>query len=82
MGSLRTELQIPSTFQIAQSTEELAESDDNAEEDDEEDEDMVLGSTPLEHLQVSLLLPPPQFMMFVIVPRNARSFSLLQLRSH
>ncbi len=57
MGSLRTELHIPSTFQIAQSTEELAESDDNAEEDDEEDEDMVLGSTPSEHPQVSLLLP-------------------------
>ena len=52
MGSLRTELHIPSTFQISKSTEDLAETDDNAEEDEEEDEDMVLGSTPSEHLQV------------------------------
>ncbi len=53
MGSLRTELQIPSTFHTAQSIEECAESDDDAEEDRQEEEDIVLGYTP----QVQNILP-------------------------
>ena len=51
MGSLRTELQIPSMFPSAQSIEERAESDDGAEEVEGEDE-MLLGSTPSERFQV------------------------------
>lgn len=54
MGSLRTELQIPSTFPSAQSIEERAESDDGAEEVEGED-DMLLGSTPSERFQVYTL---------------------------
>jgi hypothetical protein len=53
MGSLRTELQIPSTLHTAQSIEECAESDDDAEEDRQEEEDIVLGYTP----QVQNILP-------------------------
>ena len=56
MGSLRTELHIPSTFQTVHSTEECAESDDGAEEVEGED-DMLLGSTPSEPLQVYSALP-------------------------
>ena len=54
MGSLRTELQIPSTYQTAQSNEECGESDDDAEEEEEVEgaDDMLLGSAPSESLQV------------------------------
>ena len=46
LGSLRTELHMPSAFHTAHSIEECAESDDDEEEADDEEDDMVLGSTP------------------------------------
>ena len=53
MGSLRTELHVPSTYQTAQSNDECGGSDDDAEDEEAEGgDDMLLGSAPSEALQV------------------------------
>ena len=56
MGSLRTELHIPSIYHTVHSAEDCAESDDGAGEVEGED-DMLLGCTPSDSLQVNSALP-------------------------